>query len=227
MSEVDTEVPPAIPAATVVLLRDGDDGLETLMLHRTSKVAFGGMWVFPGGRVEDGDRRPDDPDDEAAARRAAVREAQEECALSVRADDVVPFSHWTPPAITPRRYATWFFLARAADGEVSVDGAEIHDHRWLAPREVIDRRDRGEVDLAPPTWVTLADLADLPSVDVALAMASARQPIPYYETRWCEVDDGAVALWFGDAGYDSSDAAIEGPRHRLWMTQAGWRYERD
>ena len=227
MSDVEPEVPPAIPAATVVLLRDGDDGLETLMLPRTSKVAFGGMWVFPGGGGVVADRRADDLDDEAAARRAAVREAQEECALRVMADDVVPFSHWTPPAITPRRYATWFFLARASAGEVSVDGAEIHDHRWLAPREVIDRRERGEVDLAPPTWVTLKDLADLPSVEVALAMAAARQPIPYYETRWCEVDDGAVALWFGDAGYDTSDAALEGPRHRLWMTAAGWRYERD
>jgi len=223
----DVEAASTIPAATVVLLRDADDGLETLMLHRTSKVAFGGMWVFPGGRVEDGDRRPDDVDDEAAARRAAVREAQEECALTVHADDVVPFSHWTPPALTPRRYATWFFLARASDGTVTVDGAEIHDHRWLAPREVLERRDRGEVDLAPPTWVTLSDLADLPSVDVALAMAAARRPAPRYETRWSEVDDGAVALWFGDAGYEDGDVRAEGRRHRLWMTRSGWRYERD
>lgn len=227
MTDTEVEVPPAIPAATVVLLRDSENGLETLMLHRTSKVAFGGMWVFPGGRVEDADRRPDDPDDEAAARRAAVREAQEECALRVHEDDVVPFSHWTPPAMTTRRYATWFFVARASDGEVTVDGAEIHDHRWLTPREVLDRRERGEVDLAPPTWVTLSDLADLPSVDVALAMAGARKPVPRYETRWSEVEGGAVALWFGDAGYDTSDASIEGARHRLWMTEAGWRYERD
>lgn len=227
MTEAQPEMPPAIPAATVVLLRDSADGLETLMLHRSSKGAFGGMWVFPGGRVEDVDRRPDDADDEAAARRAAVREAEEECALSVHADDVVPFSHWTPPAVTPRRYATWFFLARAADGEVTVDGAEIHDHRWLTPREVLDRRDRGEVDLAPPTWVTLSDLADLPTVDVALAMAAARQPIPHYETRWREVDGGAVAMWFGDAGYEEGDADAAGPRHRLWMTEGGWRYERD
>jgi 8-oxo-dGTP pyrophosphatase MutT (NUDIX family) len=45
-------------AATVVLLRDGDDGLETLMLRKNSRLAFGGMWVFPGGRIDDGDRRP-------------------------------------------------------------------------------------------------------------------------------------------------------------------------
>lgn len=222
----DADVPPAIPAATVVLLRDAPDGLETLMLHRTSKVAFGGMWVFPGGRVEEGDVRPDDPDEEAGARRAAAREAGEECDLLVEPADVVPFSHWTPPPSTPRRYETWFFLARAADGEVTVDGGEIHDHRWLSPREVLDRRDRGEVDLAPPTWVTLHDLAELTDVEAALTLARSRRPVPRYETRWCEVDDGAVALWAGDAGYERSDAALPGSRHRLWMTAAGWRYER-
>ena len=39
-------------AATVVLLRDGAGGLETLLLRRNSRIAFGGMWVFPGGRVD-------------------------------------------------------------------------------------------------------------------------------------------------------------------------------
>ena len=227
MSDADATLPPAIPAATVVLLRDGADGLETLMLHRTSKVAFGGMWVFPGGRVDDGDRRPDDVDDEAPARRAAVREAVEECGLAVAPEDVVAFSHWTPPALAARRYATWFFVARATAGDVTVDGAEIHDHRWLAPREVLERRDRGEVDLAPPTWVTLADLAEVPSVDVALATAASRRPVPRYETRWAEVEGGAVVLWAGDAGYETADPGAEGPRHRLWMTSDGWRYERD
>ena len=48
-----------IPAATVVLLRDGAQGMETLMLRKNSKIAFAGMWVFPGGRidVEDDDSR--------------------------------------------------------------------------------------------------------------------------------------------------------------------------
>ena len=46
------EETPPIPAATVVLLRDGEAEPETLMLHRTSKVHFGGMWVFPGGRID-------------------------------------------------------------------------------------------------------------------------------------------------------------------------------
>jgi len=219
--------PPATPAATVVLLRDGDAGLETLMLHRTSRVAFGGMWVFPGGRVDDDDRGADDPDDEASARRAAAREAAEECAQLVDPVDLVPFSHWTPPADTPRRYATWFFVARASIGEVLVDGGEIRDHAWLTPQEVLARRARAEIDLAPPTFVTLADLAEQPSVDAALASAAGRVPVPRYATRWGAVDEGVVALWHGDAGYESNDPHATGPRHRLWMRADGWLLERD
>jgi 8-oxo-dGTP pyrophosphatase MutT (NUDIX family) len=223
MSERD--VHPAIPAATVVLLRDGRDGVEVLMLHRVSKVAFGGMWVFPGGRVDDGDRQPGD-DDVSAASRAAAREALEECGLGVEPDDLVAFAHWVPPAITPRRYATYFFLARASDGDVVVDGGEIHEHEWLPAREVLARRDRGEVDLAPPTWVTLHDLAEHDTVDEALAAARERAPIPHYETRWVTIDGGAVAMWEGDAGYATSDPEERGGRHRLWMVEEGWRLER-
>jgi len=217
---------PAIPAATVVLVRDGDAGLEVLMLHRVSKVAFGGMWVFPGGRVDADDARPGD-DDQTRARHTAAREALEECGLAVDPHDLVPFAHWVPPAITPRRFATWFFVARASDGEVVVDGGEIHEHEWLPAREVLARRDRGEVDLAPPTWITLHDLAQHDDVDQALQSAAARDPLPHYETRWAEVPGGAVAMWHGDGGYEAADPDPPGPRHRLWMVEDGWRLERD
>ena len=50
--ENDEGVSATIPAATVVLLRDGSEGVEVLMLRKNSKITFGGMWVFPGGKVE-------------------------------------------------------------------------------------------------------------------------------------------------------------------------------
>lgn len=227
----DTAPTEPIPAATVVLVRDapeprpsGDGRLEVLMLHRSSGVAFGGMWVFPGGKVEEGDRRPDDEGDEPAARRAAVREATEECGLVVDPDDVRVFARWTPPAVAAKRFATWFFLARVPTGEVVVDGGEILDHRWLAPADVLAARDRGEVDLAPPTWMTLSTLLTAPDVEAALAQAAAR-PLVHYVTRWKTVPGGAVAMWAGDAGYESSDPERPGPRHRLWMLEDGWRSE--
>ena len=50
-----SNIQPIRPAATVILVRDADPGYEIFMLRRTSAAAFaGGMFVFPGGRV-DGD----------------------------------------------------------------------------------------------------------------------------------------------------------------------------
>jgi 8-oxo-dGTP pyrophosphatase MutT (NUDIX family) len=46
-------------AATVILLRDGRDGLEAYLQRRPRGMGFaGGLWVFPGGRVDEADRDP-------------------------------------------------------------------------------------------------------------------------------------------------------------------------
>jgi len=216
----------AVPAATVVLLRDGEPGLETLMLRRNSKLAFaGGMWVFPGGRVDPEDA-PTGGDVLEAARRAAVREALEEAALAVDGDALVPFAHWVPPPVSAKRFATWFFMGPAPDGAVSVDGGEIHEHRWTTPSAAIAARDEGEIELAPPTWVTLHRIASHADVASALADAAGTEP-DFFVTHIARVGDGGIAaLWQGDAGYDSGDGDAPGARHRLVMAESGWRYER-
>jgi 8-oxo-dGTP pyrophosphatase MutT (NUDIX family) len=219
--------PEAIPAATVVPLRDGAHGVETLMLQRSPDLSFaGGMWVWPGGRIDDADFAPGGPDDlEAAARRAAVRETQEEAGLCIEVETLVWFSHWTPPPISPKRFATYFFAAPAPDGSVIVDGGEIHEHGWFAPVEALARRNAGEIELSPPTWITLEHLARFDStVEALTAMQDA--PPEHFATRFASVPDGGVALYHGDAGYESLDPHAPGGRHRLWMMPAGWRYER-
>ena len=227
-------VAPAIPAATTVLLRDHEDRVEVLMARRNSRLEFaGGMWVFPGGRIDaadypDGVATPDDPGAVlAAARRAAVREAAEETALRVDESTLVWFSHWTPPPITPKRFATWFFAAPApADIDaLRADGGEIHAVGWMAPDEGLARRNAGEIELAPPTWITLEQLCGHDSVDATLA-ALERRPPEHFTTRFARVEGGAVALYHGDAGYEHDDPERPGDRHRLWMLDTGWRYER-
>lgn len=221
-----------IAAATVIPLRDTPAGPEVLLLKKNSEVAFGGMWVFPGGRVDPEDEDPDAPGDElATARRAAAREALEEADLLVEPAEMVPFSHWTPPDISlhgPKRFATWFFACRAPVGEagvVTIDMGEIHEEAWFRPADVLRRRDEGDIQLAPPTVVTLHELAPHDDVESVLAAAAAREPVRY-RTRIGTVEDGMVTMWAGDAGYDSGDAETSGPRHRLTMADPAWRYER-
>ncbi|MGA1798748.1 NUDIX domain-containing protein [Sphingomonas sp. 4RDLI-65] len=82
-------LPPAIPAATLVIFRDTPAGPpELLMVERAKAMAFaGGALVFPGGRVDPGDHALaallGSPDHETAARIAAIRETIEEAGLPV------------------------------------------------------------------------------------------------------------------------------------------------
>lgn len=174
MSEI-----PIRPAATVIIVRDGLAGLEALLLRRNSQIAFhGGAWVFPGGRIDAADYAgapiPDDPADDAhepAARRAAVREAFEESGLVIATDALIPFSHWTTPVARIKRYSTWFFLAAAPGGPVTVDGSEITEHAWLSPSAALAGQAAGDIDLPPPTLFSLHRLAGSSSVDAVFAEA--------------------------------------------------------
>jgi 8-oxo-dGTP pyrophosphatase MutT (NUDIX family) len=65
-----------------MLLRDGVDGLEVFMLRRTANAAFaGGMYVFPGGRVDEADGEGD-----LGYRVAALRECFEEAGVLLARD---------------------------------------------------------------------------------------------------------------------------------------------
>ena len=93
-------------AATVMLVRDGDQGVEVFMLRRVATMKFAPrMWVFPGGSVDPRDADPQLPwagpspaewgaalhaPDEATARElviAAVREVFEECGVLLAGPD--------------------------------------------------------------------------------------------------------------------------------------------
>lgn len=48
-------VVPAVPAATVLLLRERDGAMEVMMVKRGAGAFFGSALVFPGGKVDEGD----------------------------------------------------------------------------------------------------------------------------------------------------------------------------
>ena len=66
------DTPEARPASTVVLLRDTQNGLETLLLKRNKALLFaGGAWVFPGGSLDPEDLDAAKGDIDLASRIAA------------------------------------------------------------------------------------------------------------------------------------------------------------
>jgi len=86
MSQASTPV----PAATILMLRDGVDALEVFMVVRHHQIDFAsGALVFPGGKVDAGDSHvrsrcmgvEDDDDVSLALQVGAIREAFEECGI--------------------------------------------------------------------------------------------------------------------------------------------------
>lgn len=199
------------PAATVIITRASEGsacGLEVLLLRRSDVGAFAGMWVFPGGRVDDAD---EGHDDFTRAMSAAVREAAEEVSARVDRSTLAPWSHWTPPLTAPARFTTWFFVATHDDGEIVIDNHEIVEYRWLAPDVAL----AASLPMAPPTIVTLHELHEAGD---PLSIRRGRSEPPAYVTRPGRTSDGQdVMMWNGDAGYASGDADADGARNRLVM----------
>jgi 8-oxo-dGTP pyrophosphatase MutT (NUDIX family) len=213
--------PPSIPAVTVVLLRMGADGMETLMLRRNPRIGFGNMWVFPGGRIESSDGEPGDN-----ARAAAVREMAEETGIVLDPSALIPFARWSPPPVIDKRFDTLFFVAQAHDEYVVVDCGEILNYEWTRPSELLLRHATGEVELAPPTWVTLHNFCVAGTVAQVLSDART-SPFETYVTHLVTVnEEQSVALWAGDVSYDHGSVDAVGDRHRLTMIAGLWSYER-
>ena len=197
------------------------------MVRRSRDVKhMGGMWVFPGGRVDpaDGDAESD-PD--GTALNAAIRETHEEAGLVIAPDHLFQMSHWTTPIGAKKRFATWFFAGvLEADQEVIVDGGEIADHRWIKPAAVLDERQRGELSLMPPQFITLLELDAFEDCQSLSARLCARDPV-MYAPRVTQLNEEMHFLYAGDAGFEHQDPSIEGERHRCIMSGADMTYLRD
>ncbi|HWS76159.1 MAG TPA: NUDIX hydrolase [Quisquiliibacterium sp.] len=153
--ELNTEeiTTPPRPAATVVLLRDAGPGLEVLMMKRHGESdAFGGAYVFPGGKLDPDDHAPGllgrvdaavdalhaalgepqlAPETAAALFVAAVRETFEECGiLMAHGADAAATEH----AMRRARQGLGFGeLADELDLRLRI-AAMVPWTRWITPR---------------------------------------------------------------------------------------------
>jgi 8-oxo-dGTP pyrophosphatase MutT (NUDIX family) len=167
---------PAARAASVILLRDSEAGLETYLLHRHARMVFApSMVVFPGGRVDPADALGDrDP-----VRNCAVRETAEETGVVLVDADLHPWAHWITPEIEPRRYDTRFFVATMpADQEAADISGETDHAEWSTPGKALSAEHAGKIRMLPPTMSILIELADLPTVTDVINDATGRQIEP-------------------------------------------------
>ena len=128
----------ARPAATVMLIRDCEPGLEVLMVQRKNRGFFGGLTVFPGGAVDPVDRSQlaapvivgEGPGGEF--RVAALRELAEETGLALT-------SHGVSPA--PPGRGAGLLSALVAAG-IQLDGSRLTlVSCWVTPEDAPKRFD--------------------------------------------------------------------------------------
>jgi 8-oxo-dGTP pyrophosphatase MutT (NUDIX family) len=190
-------------AATVILLRGGDESLEVLLVRRTPKARFmGGVWVFPGGAVDRAEGEGDD-----AHRAAAIRELSEEAAITLSdPSSLVKFSRWITPAQVKIRFDTHFFLAPLPPGqEPKVDGEECIDLGWFGPARALEAHRAGEIALVFPTIKHLEQLREFPSVTAVLGHARRREVRPV-EPRVLLEGEVARLVLPGEEGYGAAAA---------------------
>jgi 8-oxo-dGTP pyrophosphatase MutT (NUDIX family) len=167
---------PTVPrqAATVILLRGGDERLELLLVRRTPKARFmAGVWVFPGGAVEHATDSAAVGAGDSAHRAAAVRELREEAGVALHDPaELVKFSRWITPPQVSTRFDTHFFLAPLPAGqEPRVDGQECVDLGWFAPHAALEAHRREEIALVFPTIKHLEQLSPFQSAGELLEHA--------------------------------------------------------
>lgn len=184
----------AIPAATLVLFREHGPVPELLFVERSTALAFaGGALVFPGGRVDPGDRAlaatfGGDPDD-LAARIAAIRETVEEAGvpigLSPRSSGTLP---GTLAALRVALHGGAAFGAVLADHGLTIDPHALTAFARWVPAHATMRRFDTRFYLA-----RLPDDAPAPVVDdtenVRLFWATARAVLD-------DADAGRVRIIF-------------------------------
>jgi 8-oxo-dGTP pyrophosphatase MutT (NUDIX family) len=194
--------PPTVPrpAATVMLLRGGDERLELLLVQRNPQARFmGGAWVFPGGAVD-----RSEGDGQQALRAAAIRELREETGITISGgDQLVPFARWITPVEVKTRFDAWFYLAGAPVGaQPVVDGAEIVDARWYVPDEALAAGAAGELFLVFPTIRQLQQLSAFASADQLLEHARATEVVPVQPRVLLQGETARIVLP-GEPGYDA------------------------
>ena len=182
---------PVRDASTVVLLRDGSDGLEVWLQQRSHSLVFaGGMYAFPGGAVDGDDALAafdaqvldahvgvwgESGDRVSSFLAAAVRETFEECGVELSAASLRPWSRWVTPAGPPRRFDAWFFVAPVPVGQRPQPlTGEVAGASWVVVRSAVEREAAGDLPMWPPTIATLTELAAFDSVAEVLAAVPPR-----------------------------------------------------
>lgn len=212
--QADWQPVPPRSAATVLLLRENEQGLQTYMMCRASTMAFAAnAYVFPGGRLDPADlergatlqfeeatlaslslRMSADLDETRGLLICAVRELEEEAGVTLDPHSLVLLDHWVTPEWEKLRYDVRFFIAHMpADQIAEPHGTEAVAARWIAPADAITQANQGNMLLMAPTRAALVHLLQHSQIASLVAETDAREIVPRMDRL--QIDEDGQEHW--------------------------------
>jgi 8-oxo-dGTP pyrophosphatase MutT (NUDIX family) len=160
-----------------------------------------------GGHFQ-GDPRAASARDDIARDRRAFIDLVAELELKLDLDALTVFARWITPAMMPKRFDTWFYIAAApADQLALCDGWETVDAEWVSPAEALRLAAAGERKVIFPTRMNLQLLAEAADAVDAVARARARTLVTV-EPKVVETPQGRVLVIPPDAGYGAVSESL-------------------
>ena len=127
--------------------------------------------------------------------------------LVVDLSSVLTHAHWVTPTCEPKRFDTWFFVARApAEQEPLHDAGETVVAEWTSPAEALRRHRAGEIEMVLPTLRGLGWIDRYASIDELLDAARRIGPLVTVTPRLVMLEEGPILLVPGDEGFDDEAA---------------------
>ncbi|MCP4752596.1 MAG: NUDIX hydrolase [Proteobacteria bacterium] len=128
--------------------------------------------------------------------------------LVLALDGLVPFAHWITPEMAPKRYDTYFFLARAPSDHIGRhDGSESVDSVWITPKETMLEYEAGKRSIMFPTRMNIMKLGRSGTLDEALSAAESAKVVTV--TPWIEQrEEGPFLCIPEEAGYEVREESI-------------------
>lgn len=148
-----------------------------------------------------GDERAAVARDDIAADRRSFLDLVIELGLRIDLDTLTVFARWITPAMMPKRFDTWFYIADAPPDQLALcDGWETVDAEWISPQEALRLAAAGERTVIFPTRLNLQLLAEADGAADAIARSAARTLVTV-EPIVKQTAEGPVLAIPVDAGY--------------------------
>lgn len=117
--------------------------------------------------------------------------------VDLNVEAVAYIGHWVTPPTEPIRFDTRFFATQIPEGcPVYPDGAELVDAAWLSPSEALAKNESGELPMAYPTLMTLAEFRPFDTPGAAIH-ALRNRPIPRLVPRLVR-EPGGIRFLLGN-----------------------------